>query len=218
MCYHVSSSDPSANGGVPMGYPVHDPDPVTRTLVYLVDRGPYFVVVGMAQPHVNNLERLVTLLGALLHIGLWTSIFALDTDLYVHDFSATHEQTLYFLHLISWITVLFAACGVLLSLCLHYASQMFDLNFSFNDGHMPAFLSTLILGSSRATLEFSKFELFYFFFVVEPAGVLAVSTYARNVLVAQVVFKQIAVTFTVNAHRFAVRKSEAKTAMVAAWA
>ena len=114
--------------------------------------------------------------------------------------------------------MLFAACGVLLSLCIHYASEMFKMNFSFNDGHLPAFLSTTILGSSRATLEFSKFELFYFFFVVEPAGLLEVSAFARNVLVAQVVFKQIAVTFTVNAHRFAVRKSESKTAMVAAWA
>jgi len=174
----------------------------------VVDKGPYFLGVGMAQPHVTDAERMVTLVGMVLHVTLWSAIFGMDTDLFANEFADPNNVTLHFLHLITWSTLVGAAVLVLLSVLIHIATAVYDLGFSFNDGHLPAFLSTLILGCARVTLEFSKFSLFYFFFITDYHNTHAVSAKARNMLIAQVVLKQIAVSFTANAHRFAVRSNE----------
>ena len=186
-----------------------------QVLQSFVDEGPYFLGQGMAQPHTSDMERWTTLLGTILHVALWTSAFAIDTNLLVHDFFNPEEETLHLLHLVSWSTLTAAATLVLLSFSLHIVSALCSLPFSFNDGHLPAFLSTLILGCARISLEFSKFSLFYFFFIVEFNNVLEVPAHARNMLIAQVCLKQIGVSFTANAHRFAVRGLAVGTTMVA---
>ena len=189
-----------------MQVPMADPASKKRTpssfLARFADNAPYFLGVGAGTQHANNWQRAETILGQLLHIALWTVVVVYDTLLLRDDFNNT-EQPYYPLMLAAAVTVFVAAACVVLLTLIHIVTSACDVNFNFNDGHLPAFATSTILGGVRSSLLFTLLLLIAFITIGNTAG-NEMSATARDRLIAQLVLKQVGISFTANAHRFAV--------------
>tara|TARA_B100000902_G_scaffold297662_1_gene284785 strand:+ start:644 stop:1261 length:618 start_codon:yes stop_codon:yes gene_type:complete len=167
------------------------------------DRAPYFLGVGAGTVHHSDMERRITILGIVLHWVLWGVVIGFDADLIIHSFNDSQHPYYHVLMLGAFVPLAVAAVTVFTLTVIHIASACPPKPWlDFNDGHLPGFLTTTILGSIRASHAFTLLLLSAAVFTVDQPG-NEISTHARNQLVAQVVLKQIGISFTANAHRFA---------------
>ena len=176
-----------------------------RFLQRFADHAPYFLGVGAGCVHHNNTDRAITVVGIVLHWVLWSVVVVFDVDLMVRVFNDSGHAYYHVLMLGAFVPLAVAAVAVITLTVVHLLSACAPKSepwFNFNDGHLPGFLTTTILGSIRASHSFTLLLLSAAVFTGGLAG-NEISTHARNLLIAQVVLKQVGISFTANAHRFA---------------
>lgn len=174
----------------------------TKTMVSTGSKIPYFLSAALAGPHPSDYVGYVTLswIGLVIHVCVWVVIVAIDLYLMTNKFNsrdATDMLTL--LQTASLITVLIPACLVTLFTILHYAVAEFEFNHTL----LPPFVSSAILSSVRATLEFSKFLLFLSIFqpIADVQGANAVDIESKRLLITLIVFKYFGTSLTMNNYR-----------------
>jgi len=168
-----------------------------------VDQAPYFLGVGAGSLHHSDTDRAITVIGIVLHWVLWGIVVGFDCDLMFRVFNDADHAYYHVLMLGAFVPLAVAAVTVTTLTVVHIASACSTRSWlNFNDGHLPGFLTTTILGSIRASHAFTLLLLSAAVFTSDQPG-NEISTHARNLLIAQVVLKQIGISFTANAHRFA---------------
>jgi len=169
------------------------------------DRGPYYLGVGMGTKHSTDAARKETLFGTVLHVALWSAIAVLDWILVFHTspLSDTSHPFYHVLMLGAAIPLFISAAAVVVTTIVHILAAVLDWELDFNDGHLPAFLTTTILGGARSSHTFTMLILIAWVSQGTTAG-NELDNATRDRLVLQLVLKQLGVSFTANAHRFAV--------------
>tara|TARA_X000000368_G_scaffold349746_1_gene289930 strand:+ start:1640 stop:2284 length:645 start_codon:yes stop_codon:yes gene_type:complete len=176
---------------------------VDSCLTRFADQAPYFLGVGAGQAHFSDADRWFTIIGIVLHWVLWGFVVAYDADLIFHSFNDPEHPYYHVLMLGAWVPLCVAAATVLGLTIIHLSTSCAEKSWlNFNDGHLPGFFTTVILGSIRASATFTLLLLSAAVFTSNQPG-NEISTHTRNQLVLQVVLKQIGISFTANAHRFA---------------
>ena len=178
------------------------------TLKRFADYGPYFLGVGMAQRHESDAARVWTLVGTAIHITLWTVVVVLDSILLSSKFNDLDMAYCHTLMLGAFLPLACAAVTVVLLTIIHTAASIAETELDFNDGHLPAFASVVILGSVRASHTFTLLLIISWIVNRSGPGAYTIDDWTRNVLLAQLVLKQLGVSFTANSHRFAVRSPD----------
>ena len=172
-------------------------------LTRFADQAPYFLGVGAGSVHHSDGDRWITILGIVLHCVLWGFVIGYDADLILHSFNDSNHPYYHVLMLGAFVPLAVAAVVVLVLTVIHISTACMEKPWlNFNDGHLPGFLTTTILGSIRASATFTLLLLSAAVFTSDQPG-NEISTHARNQLVLQVVLKQLGISFTANAHRFA---------------
>ena len=167
------------------------------------DQAPYFLGVGAGTVHHSDADRAITVIGIVLHWVLWGIVVGFDADLILHSFNDANHAYYYVLMLGAFVPLCVAAVVVATLTIIHISTACGETSWlNFNDGHLPGFLTTTILGSIRASHSFTLLLLSAAVFTSDQPG-NEISTHARNLLIAQVVLKQLGISFTANAHRFA---------------
>lgn len=167
------------------------------------DQAPYFLGVGAGTVHHSDADRAITIIGIVLHWMVWGVVVGLDFDLIIHVFNDSSHAYYHVLMMGAFVPLAVAAVTVTTLTVIHILSACTTQSWlNFNDGHLPGFLTTTILGSTRASYTFTLLLLSAAIFTSDQPG-NEISTHARNLLIAQVVLKQIGISFTANAHRFA---------------
>ena len=169
------------------------------------DYGPYYLGVGMGVKHSTDAARKETLFGTVLHVALWSAIAVMDGMLLFNTdpLSDASHPFYHVLMLGAAIPLFVSAAAVILTTIVHILAAVLDWDLDFNDGHLPAFLTTTILGGARSSHLFTMLILITFVSQgADPGNELSNS--ARDRLVLQLVLKQLGISFTANAHRFAV--------------
>jgi hypothetical protein len=174
----------------------------TKAMVSTGSRVPYFLSAALAGPHPSDYIGYVTLswIGLVLHVSTWITIVGIDLYLMTQKFNARDAtDMLTLLQTASLITVLIPACLVILFTILHYAVAQLD----FNHCLLPPFVSSAILSCIRATLELSKFLLFFSIFepIAEVQGANAVDLESKRLLITLIVFKYFGTSLTMNNYR-----------------
>ena len=174
-----------------------------RLLVALTDDGPYFAGVNSGSKHNSHWERVVTLVGTLLHISVWTLAVVYDSQLLLNVFNDPDHPHFHALMLGAFIPLSVAAASVIAVTLLHIvsANNMCCSQLSFNDGHLPPFITTIILGSIRTSVFFTQLLVAAYVFNGDAAG-NEMSTATRDLLIFQVFLKHIGISYTTNSHRF----------------
>lgn len=183
--------------------PVHAPrqqQPVT--MVSTGSRIPYFLSAALAAPHPSDFVGYVVMswVGLIIHVCVWISIVGIDIFLMTNKFNAKDASSmLTLLQTAALTTVLIPACLVTIFTILHYTVAGFDLNHTL----LPPFVSSAILSSIRATLEFSKFLLFFSIFepIAGVQGENAVDIEAKRLLIVLIVMKLFGISLTMNQYR-----------------
>ena len=101
------------------------------------------------------------------------------------------------------IPLFISAAAIVVTTIVHILAAVLDWELDFNDGHLPAFLTTTILGGARSSHTFTMLILIAWVSQGTTAG-NELDNATRDRLVLQLVLKQLGVSFTANAHRFAV--------------
>ena len=163
---------------------------------------PYFLSSALAGPYPSNFVGYVTMswIGLVLHVSTWILILTIDAFLMVNKFNPRDApDMLTLLQAASLTTVVIPACLVVLFTILHYAVADFDFNHTL----LPPFVSSAILSSVRATLEFSKFLLLFSVFepVAAVQGENAVDMESKRLLIVLVVMKLFGISLTMNQYR-----------------
>ena len=172
-------------------------------LTRFADQAPYFLGVGAGTVHYSDADRWITILGIVLHWVLWGFVLGYDFDLILHSFNDSNHPYYHVLMLGAFVPLAVAAVVVLALTVIHISTACMEKPWlNFNDGHLPGFLTTTILGSIRASATFTLLLLSAAVFTGNQPG-NQISTHARNQLIVQVVLKQLGISFTANAHRFA---------------
>jgi len=159
----------------------------------------------MGTKHSTDAARKETLLGTVLHVALWSAIAVFDWILVFHTepLSDASHPFYHVLMLGAAIPLFVSAVTVILTTIVHILAAVNDWDMDFNDGHLPAFLTTTILSGARSSHLFTMLILITWVSQgTEPGNELSNAT--RDRLVLQLVLKQLGVSFTANAHRFAV--------------
>jgi hypothetical protein len=178
-------------------------DGPARFLERFADEAPYFLGVGAGSVHHSDADRWITIAGVVLHWALWIFVVAYDGDLISNSFNDPNHPYYHVLMLGAWIPLCVAAVIVFALTVIHILTSCCEKPWlNFNDGHLPAFLTTTILGSIRASATFT-FLLLSAAVFTNDQSINEISTHTRNQLITQVVLKQIGISFTANAHRFA---------------
>jgi hypothetical protein len=172
-------------------------------LTRFADQAPYFLGVGAGSVHHSDADRWITIIGIVLHWVLWGFVVGFDFDLIIHSFNDSTHPYYHVLMLGAFVPLCVAAVVVLALTVIHVSTSCTEKPWlNFNDGHLPGFLTTTILGSVRASATFTLLLLSAAVFTSDQPG-NEISTHARNQLIVQVVLKQLGISFTANAHRFA---------------
>ena len=172
-------------------------------LTRFADQAPYFLGVGAGTVHHSDADRWITIIGIVLHWVLWGFVVGFDFDLIIHSFNDSNHPYYHVLMLGAFVPLFVAAVVVTALTIIHISTSCGKTSWlNFNDGHLPAFLTTTILGSIRASATFTLLLLSAAVFTSDQPG-NEISTHARNQLIVQVVLKQLGISFTANAHRFA---------------
>ena len=172
-------------------------------LVRFADQAPYFLGVGAGSVHHSDADRAITVIGIVLHWVLWGIVVGFDVDLMFRVFHDSGHAYYHVLMMGAFVPLAVAASVVATLTIVHISTSCGETSWlNFNDGHLPGFLTTTILGSIRASHSFTLLLLSAAVFTSDQPG-NEISTHARNLLIAQVVLKQLGISFTANAHRFA---------------
>ena len=174
-----------------------------KWLIAFTDNGPYFAGVNSGSKHNNHWERIVTLIGTLLHVALWTMIVIYDAQLLGNVFNDPNHPHFNALMLGAFVPLSVAAGAVIIVTAIHLVSKsnVCCTQLSFNDGHLPPFITTIILGSIRTSVFFTQLLVAAYVFNGDAAG-NGMSTATRDLLIFQVVLKHIGISYTANSHRF----------------
>lgn len=163
---------------------------------------PYFVSAVLAQNMITDLDRTFGIIGAIFHVVVWGSVLYLDSFLLWYEFQDTSSM-LFLLQLASLVTVGIAALIVMLLTLVQWFAACCGRVMIWNDGLLPPFLSSAIIASIRASLEFSKFLLFFSIFqpVAEVQDPNGVSRKVKCYLIALICLKHYGISLTMNQHR-----------------
>lgn len=174
----------------------------SKSMVSTGSKIPYFLSAALAAPYPSDFVgyEVMSWVGLVLHVCVWITIVALDLFLMVNKFNPRDASSmLTLLQTASLTTVLIPALLVVVCTILHYANFGFDFNHTL----LPPFVSSAILSGIKATLEFSKFLLF--FSVFEPIagvqGANAVDIEAKRLLIVLIVLKFYGISLTMNQYR-----------------
>ena len=167
---------------------------------------PYFLALGAGMQHTTSWQIVETIVGMVLHIALWTVVVVLDCLLLRDKFDDWAHAYYHALMLGAFVTVVLAACVVVFVTAVHWLAAACKCNFSFNDGYLPSFATSLILGNIRASHTFTMLLLLIACITnTDATDDVIDDTWTRNALIVQFVLKQVGISFTANAHRFAVK-------------
>ena len=166
---------------------------------------PYFVSAVLAQKRRRQGELVVALFGLLVHLSAWSVILYIDTRLFFVDFYDEEDSMKYKLQLATFTTVAIAGGTVVLLWMLQLLSVCLcgGMEWSWNDGLLPPFLSSVITGNIKVSAELSKFLLFFCIFepVAEVQNASRVLDSVRNTILTVIVLKYYAISLTMNNHR-----------------
>ena len=176
---------------------------VTKFLTKFADSAPYFLGVGAGTVHTSDAARMWTIVSQVLHIALWTTVMILDALLLRDKFDDAGHAYCHTLMLGAFVPLTIAAVFVVTLTFVHVVTSVAESKLNFNDGHLPAFATTSILGTIRASHMFTML-LIMAWTMNGSVAANAIDEWTRNVLVTQLVLKQMGISFTANAHRFAV--------------
>ena len=166
------------------------------------NRMPYFLSATLADGAPTDAGddwMPLSVVGLLIHIGTWIAILGLDLYLLVFTFNGNADTMLHLLQVAATVPLCIAAGVVLVCGALH----IFVDGIDFNRNLLSPFLASAIASNIRATLEFSKFLLFFSIFqpVVGVQGDNAVPYATKQILIALVVLKYYGISMTMNQHR-----------------
>ena len=173
------------------------------TMATFADYSPYFLGVGAGIEHRSDMSRAEAIFGQLLHIALWSTVVVYDAMLLNDTFNDDTHAYYHALMLGAAIPLFVAAGAVTLLTFIHVVAAWREWELDFNDGHLPAFATTTILGSIRSSHLFTMLLLLAWITTGTDAA-NAITNETRNTLIMQLVLKQVGISFTANAHRFAV--------------
>ena len=168
---------------------------------------PYFVSALLAQKRLVGAERFSGVVGLFLHLAVWITVAVLDCYLLGFRFQDTSSM-LHMLQIAALVTVSIAGATVLLCWFLHICmgpSTSWSFVVCWNEALLPPFVSSIILSNIRASLEFSKFILF--FSVFEPIAEVQNAPVARdikNILIVIICLKYLGISLTMAQHKFKV--------------
>ena len=188
-------------------------DPWARRMV------PYFVSAVLAQKKTpKGGELFFAIVGLVLHCATWALVVALDCSLLGFHFS-NDETTKNKLQAAATISVCIAGGTVIVLWILQvvFNSCFHKWAWNWNDGLLPPFLSSTIIGLARTSLKFTEFLLLFLLFMPteETQGENAASMYERNILIAQIALKHYGISMTMNNHRVKVYDDEEPVSMPA---
>ena len=172
-------------------------------LTRFADSAPYFLGGGAGTVHHSDAERWWTIANQAIHIALWTTVVIYDALLIRDKFDDVSHAYYHTLMLGAFVPLVIAAVTVATLVFVHVATAWCDTKLNFNDGYLPAFATTTILGSIRASHMFTML-LIMAWVMHGSVEANAIDEWTRNALVTQLVLKQLGISFTANAHRFAV--------------
>ena len=173
---------------------------------------PYFVSAQLAQKHLVGAELASGVIGAFVHIGVWITVLVLDAYLLTYRFNDTSTMK-HMLQIAALVTVGIAGATVMFCTLLHWCygpggirTKGKGLIICWNEALLPPFVSSIILSNIRASLEFSKFLLFFAVFepVDEVSGANAVPRDEKNMLIALICLKYLGMSLTNAQHKFKV--------------
>lgn len=166
---------------------------------------PYFISATYAEGKPDGAGKdwnVLAILGLALHIGTWITVVVLDACFLLWNFNGESESNLHLLQIASFTALAIAAGTVVVCGGLHSRRLW---NIDFNQNLLPPFATSMIVANIRASLEFSKFLLFYVIFepgrVVTVQGADAVAYKVKAILIAVVVLKYFGVSMTMNQQR-----------------
>ena len=169
---------------------------------------PYWVSAVLAQKYLHKDEYWSAWIGLVAHVATWGFVVVYDSWLLAREFNEEGSMK-NLLQLAATVTVWIAGGLVIVLSLLQmlfnccYQHSKSNHHWSWNDGLLPPFLSSGIIASVRASLEFTKFLLFFAIFepVLETQGENRVSMHIKNVLIVLVVLKQYGISMTMAQHR-----------------
>jgi hypothetical protein len=173
---------------------------------------PYFVSAQLAQKHLVGAEKYSGGIGVFIHIGVWITVVALDAYLLNYRFDDANSMS-NMLQTAALVTVSIAGATVVFCTILHWCrgprgclTTATSWIICWNEALLPPFVSSIILSNIRASLEFSKFLLFFVVFepVDEVSHPNAASRDDKNVLIALVCLKYFGTSLTNAQHKFKV--------------
>mgnify|MGYP004219045763 CR=1 FL=1 len=169
---------------------------------YWRTRVPYFVSAVLAQNMITYYDKTMGKIGAIFHIAVWVAVLYLDGFLLGYEFQDTSSM-LFLLQLSSLVTVGIAATLVIVLTLIQWIAACVNHVMTWNDGLLPPFLSSAIIASIRASLEFSKFLLFFAIFepVAEVQDPNGISRKVKCYLIALICLKHYGISLTMNQHR-----------------
>ncbi len=164
---------------------------------------PYFVSAVLAQTRITHSDQIMGAIGLVVHVAVWITAFSMDLWLLVNRFTSDGSPMLYLLHLAAFVTLSVAAGTVLLLTLVQMYAACSGSSVTWNDGLLPPFLSSAIVSGVRASLEFTKFLLFFSIFapVPEVQGENAVTRHVKCLLIVVLCLKIYGVSLTLNQHR-----------------
>lgn len=171
---------------------------------------PYFVSAQLAQKRLMNAELASGLIGVIIHMTVWGTVVIMDAILFNYRFQ-NESSMKRMLQIAAFGTVGIASFTVSACTLLHWLfgpggcfTKCFVL--CWNEALLPPFVSSIILSSIRASLEFSKFLLFFSVFepVDEVRGDNTVPRDVKNMLVVLICLKYFGISLTTAQYKFKV--------------
>jgi len=176
---------------------------------------PYFISALLAQKETTTSERVAGVFGAIVHVGVWVTVFIIDSSLLAYHFTDI-SSTKHMLQLASFFTLLSA--GTVVAVCWLIHLMFGPLGcctprttpggkgfvVCWNEALLPPFLSSTIVSMIRASREFTKFLLLFVVFepVAEVQGGDNVSREVKNLLIVLIVLKYYGASLTESQHKF----------------
>lgn len=184
---------------------VGDENPLRRTF-------PYFLSAQLAQKHLVSAEYVSGIIGVVIHLLVWATVVVLDAILLGYRFQDGSSMK-QMLQLAALVTVSIAGVTVITCTVLHwlygprgYKTKPTGWIVCWNEALLPPFVSSIILSNIRASLEFSKFLLFFSVFepVDEVSGDNTVPRDVKNMLIVLICLKYLGISLTNAQHKFKV--------------
>ena len=173
---------------------------------------PYFLSAQLAQKHLVSAEYVSGIIGVVIHLLVWATVVVLDAILLGYRFQDGSSMK-QMLQLAALVTVSIAGVTVITCTLLHwlygprgYKTKPTGWIVCWNEALLPPFVSSIILSNIRASLEFSKFLLFFSVFepVDEVSGDNTVPRDVKNMLIVLICLKYLGISLTNAQHKFKV--------------